>query len=288
MLIVGGQVPEQDVLLVFKVLQGNLNACFPAGSAYGPGDRRSAYTGSGPVYKVVSEQFCFYDYPFWLSKVSTWMTNFYPIDSPRGVPLGTSHCLPKGPALWVSLKGFVTSVPILDTHQRTLLLLGQEEWQKEPFGHVFLSLSHNHVLERRDFSSSEQGNRDGESGGWGSPLGGPVSMVGVCEKAAFSCQTWKLPVLISYSPHQALNWGLMICSVRAGFDSSPAFRRIHDSKQASHVEPHFPYLKNADNNLQPGRGLEIMCVNSEHFIGNPYLVTVNIIILITPILQNEV
>lgn len=42
------------------------------------------------------------------------------------------------------------------------------------------------------------------------------------------------------------------------------------------------------NNLQSGRGLEIMYVNSEHFMGNQYMVTVNIIILIMPILQNEV
>lgn len=29
MLIVGGKAPRQDVLLGFKVLQGNLTACFP-------------------------------------------------------------------------------------------------------------------------------------------------------------------------------------------------------------------------------------------------------------------
>ena len=119
-------------------------------------------------------------------------------------------------------------------------------------------------------------------------FGGPVPVVGVWAKAASSCQTSKLPVIISCSSHQALNWGPKLCSVRAGFDSSTASQRIRDFKQVNHGELHFPDLQNADNNLQPGRGLELMYVNSEHFIGNQYPVTVNIIVLKMPILQNEV
>ena len=49
MLIVGGQVPQQDVLLVFKVLQGNCRACFPLALPMAKVTQCSAYTGSVPV-----------------------------------------------------------------------------------------------------------------------------------------------------------------------------------------------------------------------------------------------
>lgn len=80
------------------------------------------------------------------------------------VPLETSHFLPKGSALWVSLKGFVKLIPGLDFTPKATLTLSQDEWQKDPFGWG------DHVLgQRRDFSSGGQGSRDGEFGDQGQP-----------------------------------------------------------------------------------------------------------------------